>query len=251
MGDTILINEDFHTFELGDFPFDREHSAMGEYHFYPEKGYKGIWYDPITNWSYRGPSWMVTDPALDGRHCMEQQRIAAPGLKKAVPVLRAGETDWKDYTVTVELRPAIDSQISGIAFRYQTSMMHYGFFLVKGGVELHRVNKLERTVIANAALSWSTDEFHTLSVTVKGNHFSCFLDGALGFPAEHERLYLAEAQNSGLRDYAKTNSREYFADCFVYWITYSGNEKRMETFRSAAPETYAYMEKLAANNWGC
>ena len=33
MGDTILINEDFHTFELGDFPFDREHSAMGEYHF--------------------------------------------------------------------------------------------------------------------------------------------------------------------------------------------------------------------------
>lgn len=186
MGDTILINEDFHTFELGDFPFDREHSAMGEYHFYPEKGYKGIWYDPITNWSYRGPSWMVTDPALDGRHCMEQQRIAAPGLKKAVPVLRAGETDWKDYTVTVELRPAIDSQISGIAFRYQTSMMHYGFFLVKGGVELHRVNKLERTVIANTALSWSTDEFHTLSVTVKGNHFSCFLDGTLVMEATDE-----------------------------------------------------------------
>lgn len=63
--------------------------------------------------------------------------------------------------------------------------------------------------------------------------------------------YLAEAQDSGLRDYAKTNSREYFADCFVYWITYSGNEKRMETFRNTAPQTYAYMEKLAANNWAC
>ena len=68
--------------------------------------------------------------------------------------------------------------------------------------------------------------------------------------AEHERLYLAEAQDSGLRDYAKTNSREYFADCFVYWITYSGNEKPMETFWNTAPQTYAYMEKLAANNWG-
>ena len=71
----------------------------------------------------------------------------------------------------------------------------------------------------------------------------------MGFPVEHERLYLAEAQNSCLRDYAKANSREYFADCFVYWITYSGNEKRMETFQNAAPETYAYIEKLAANNW--
>lgn len=36
-----------------------------------------------------------------------------------------------------------------------------------------------------------------------------------------------------------------------YWITYSGNEKRMVTFRNAAPRTYAYMEKLATNNWGC
>ena len=81
------------------------------------------------------------------------------------------------------------------------------------------------------------------------HEFGHFLDGALGFPAEHEQLYLAEAQDSGLRDYAKTNSREYFADCFVYWITYSGNEKRMETFRNAAPKTYAYMEKLSANSW--
>ena len=81
------------------------------------------------------------------------------------------------------------------------------------------------------------------------HEFGHFLDGALGFPAEHERLYLAEAQDSGLRDYAKTNSREYFADCFVYWITYSGNEKRMETFRNAALKTYAYMEKLSANSW--
>lgn len=51
--------------------------------------------------------------------------------------------------------------------------------------------------------------------------------------------------------YAKANSREYFADCFVYWITYSGNEKRMEAFRNATPETYAYMEKLATNKWVC
>ena len=53
-----------------------------------------------------------------------------------------------------------------------------------------------------------------------------------------------------LKDYAKTNSREFFADCFVYWITYSADKKRMDDFRDAAPQTYAYMKKLATNNWG-
>ena len=65
----------------------------------------------------------------------------------------------------------------------------------------------------------------------------------------HEQLYLADAQTSGLRDYAKTNAREYFADCFDYWIAYSGSEKRMETFRNAAPQTWAYFEALKKNNW--
>ena len=71
----------------------------------------------------------------------------------------------------------------------------------------------------------------------------------MGIPAEHEQLYLAEAQNSGLRDYAKTNAREYFADSFDYWIAYSGSKKRMETFRNAAPQTWAYFEALEKNNW--
>ena len=58
---------------------------------------------------------------------------------------------------------------------------------------------------------------------------------------EWEKLYQAEASESILRDYAKTNSREYFADCFAYWVSYSGIEKHMEVFRNAAPQTYAYI----------
>ena len=80
------------------------------------------------------------------------------------------------------------------------------------------------------------------------HEFGLFLDWTPGFSAEHEQLYLAEAQTSGLRDYAKTNAREYFADCFDYRIAYSGNEKRMETFRNAAPQTRAYFEAPEKNN---
>ena len=100
------------------------------------------------------------------------------------------------------------------------------------------------------ATSYGQKTIYISEASATLHEFGHFLDYALGFPAEHERLYLAEAQNSGLRDYAKTNAGEYFADCFDYWVAYSGNEKRMETFRNAAPQTWAYMKKLATNNWG-
>lgn len=100
------------------------------------------------------------------------------------------------------------------------------------------------------ATDYSQKTIYITEANATLHEFGHFLDGQLGFPAEHKQLYLAEAQNSGLRDYAKTNAREYFADCFDYWVAYSGNEKRMETFRNAAPQTWAYMKKLATNNWG-
>ena len=100
------------------------------------------------------------------------------------------------------------------------------------------------------ATNYSQKTIYISEASATLHEFGHFLDYALGFPAEHERLYLAESQNSSLRDYAKTNSREFFADCFVYWITYSADKKRMDDFRDAAPQTYAYMKKLATNNWG-
>lgn len=108
-------------------------------------------------------------------------------------------------------------------------------------------NRLNMSCIGATNYSQKTIYISNASATL--HEFGHFLDGQLGFPAEHEQLYLAEAQTSGLRDYAKTNAREYFADCFDYWIAYSGNEKRMEAFRNAAPQTWAYFEALEKNNW--
>ena len=100
------------------------------------------------------------------------------------------------------------------------------------------------------ATNYSQKTIYLSDASATLHEFGHFLDWRLGFPVEHEHLYLAEAQNSGLRDYAKTNAIEYFADCFDYWITYSADKKRMDDFRDAAPQTYAYMKKLATNNWG-
>lgn len=99
------------------------------------------------------------------------------------------------------------------------------------------------------ATNYSRKTIYISEVSATLHEFGHFLDWTLGFPAEHEQLFRAEAAAAPLRNYAKTNAREYFADCFDYWIAYSGSEKRTETFRNAAPQTWAYFEALEKNNW--
>ena len=81
------------------------------------------------------------------------------------------------------------------------------------------------------------------------HEFGHFLEGALNFPYEHERLYRAEAKNACLRNYAKTNAAEYFADCFAYWIRYRNDAETMSALKQTVPQTYAYFERLEANHW--
>ena len=94
------------------------------------------------------------------------------------------------------------------------------------------------------ATNYSQKTIYLSEASATLHEFGHFLDWTLGIPAEHEQLYLAEAQNSGLRDYAKTNAREYFADCFAYWVKYAGNTNAISLLQECAPMTYRYMEDL-------
>lgn len=76
------------------------------------------------------------------------------------------------------------------------------------------------------------------------HEFGHFLDWLLGFPTEHEQLFRAEAAAAPLRNYAKTNAREYFADCFAYWVKYAENANAISLLQECAPMTYRYMEDL-------
>lgn len=94
------------------------------------------------------------------------------------------------------------------------------------------------------ATNYSQKTIYLSEASATLHEFGHFLDWTLGIPAEHEQLYLAEAQNSGLRDYSKTNAREYFADCFAYWVKYAGNTNAISLLQECAPMTYRYMEDL-------
>ena len=83
------------------------------------------------------------------------------------------------------------------------------------------------------------------------HEFGHFLDELMGFPSQTEGFYQEESGTAAalLRPYALTNEREYFADCFVYWLTYRDNSKKMAALQSVAPRTYAYFFMLEENGW--
>lgn len=118
-------------------------------------------------------------------------------------------------------------------------------------IDFDYISELSKQLNMNCigATNYSQKTIYISEASATLHEFGHFLDWMLGFPAEHEQLYLAEAQNSGLRDYAKTNAREYFADCFDYWITHGSNSEMMEHLRKNTPQTWAYFEALEKNNW--
>lgn len=66
------------------------------------------------------------------------------------------------------------------------------------------------------ATNYSQKAIYISEASATLHEFGHFLDWTLGFPAEHEQLFRAEAAAAPLRNYAKTNAREYFADSFDY-----------------------------------
>ena len=99
--------------------------------------------------------------------------------------------------------------------------------------------------------SYSEKRIYVSTPSSTIHEFGHFLEWVLRFPPEHEMLYReeAEAALAVLREYAATNSHEYFADYFAFWIRNSADEARMERLKTAAPQTYEYFSALEACNW--
>lgn len=171
----VLLKDDFASFPIGPLPFDREHSAMGEYHYFPQQGYTGPWYDPITNCFFRGPNWTVTRQG--NVRFMEQMRVRNPLTHDVCSVLAAGDERWTDYTAAVSLRALSTADRVGLLFRYQTSLMHYAFFLCAGQAELWKVDKTERTLLKTVPFPYDSDTLYRLSVRCQGDDFALSIDG--------------------------------------------------------------------------
>ena len=79
------------------------------------------------------------------------------------------------------------------------------------------------------------------------HEFGHFLDCAMGFPQEHKDLYALEAASAPMKQHAKSNSLEYFAEFFAYWL--SGSTRTLAQLKELTPETYVYFESLEITHW--
>lgn len=100
--------------------------------------------------------------------------------------------------------------------------------------------------------SYGTEQIYVSSSLATVHEFGHFLDQQLQFPEIHENLFQEEAQSarSILREYSATNSREYFADYFAFWIKNQNNKSCMERLKAVSPQAYRYFSSLEADNWG-
>ena len=109
----------------------------------------------------------------------------------------------------------------------------------------------ERNMSCIGATNYGSRQITVSSAGATVHEFGHFLDELMGFPSQTEGFYQEESGTAAalLRPYALTNEQEYFADCFVYWLTYRDNSKKMASLCSAAPKTYAYLLALESQNW--
>lgn len=180
-----LCKEDFQDFAIGEFPYDPEHTATGEYHYIVEDGYRGNWVDQVCNYTYNGtgPSWLITE--LDGIHFMESMRIEKNRPHRIFPTLETGEHLWKDYFVTAKIQRLSQKGIAGIAFCMNNSIDTLVFALCdKDKAELHYRHKEEIIPLASCGFTHDCDTLYTLGVDCIGETVICYIDGTEVLRAE-------------------------------------------------------------------
>ena len=146
-----LIKEDFKDLELNEFPYDKAHSALGEYHYVKQEGNYGKWYDPIClhQWRSMDGSWLVTSDGTN--RYLEQNRgdNTKASFKNVFCCLVHEQKIYSDYILEFELRQFELTNFSGMAFNYETSRS-YDFIGIKGKDVLFIGDTLHDLEVANA-----------------------------------------------------------------------------------------------------
>ncbi|MBD2843846.1 hypothetical protein IDH44_01465 [Paenibacillus sp. IB182496] len=171
-----LLHERFSDFAIGPFPYDPKHSALGEYHYYPNPGYTGDWHDPVVYYGWLGPTWIVTEYA--GAHYMEQTRPQA-AIRPEWPLLVKGDPSWRDYTLQAQVRPLSTASHTGIVCRYQHGRRYYFLGLEGGRLRLLKRDQESVHELASADFAYDCDHSYELRVVCAGDRLRGYVDGAL------------------------------------------------------------------------
>ncbi|MBQ7864252.1 MAG: hypothetical protein IJ353_07300 [Lachnospiraceae bacterium] len=185
---TVLFQDDFKQFPIGEFPYDKNHSAMGEYNYIVNEGYYGGWVDMVCNHTYNGSgaSWIITED--EGKHFMEQMRLVDNRPHKTHPMLMTGTNRWNEYTVSATIRSFNTDGSTGIGFKCINSLNLYVFVLEDKKAKLLYRHKQKETELASCEFDYNCDDFYVLTAACEGNTVRCFINGIELFSYAEDRL---------------------------------------------------------------
>ncbi len=178
MKNHILFSEDFLHFPIGEFPFDPDHTATGEYHYIVEKGERGAWVDQVVNYEWRGhgPSWLITEQ--NGRHFIESMRIEKNRPHRMFPTLQTGRPSWRNTILRVRMRRLSLHGMAGVAFCMNHSIDTLVFSLEnRDTARLAHRYKEEIRVLDEVPFACDSDTEYALCVNVEGEHVRCMING--------------------------------------------------------------------------
>ena len=187
MKNVVLSNEDFQDFPIGEFPYDRDHTAMGEYQYVVANGYHGNWVDMVCNYTYNGtgPTWLITE--RDGRHFMESMRIEKNRPHRMFPTLETGKHQWKDYEVSVSVRRLSQKGMAGLVFSMNHSIDTLVFYLDgKDKAAVAYRHKEEVQVLKEVSFPHSCDQEYRLKVDCDGRIAKVYVDDQELFRVEDD-----------------------------------------------------------------
>lgn len=175
-----IINEDFSDFKLGELPYDKGHTALGEYHYIKKDGYFGNWYDPISlhQWRSCDGSWLITED--NGVRFLEQNRgdNSFDAFKNVYACLVHKNKLYSYYTLKFNLRIFELNQYCGMAFCYKTSRNYYAVGVKGNIISLYRRYQENFEVISSCEVLF--DDFKTYSFKVDVSKNVCvYLDDKL------------------------------------------------------------------------
>lgn len=178
-----LYKEDFKDFSLDEFPYDKAHSALGEYHYLKQDGYYGNWYDPISNhqWRSMDGSWLITSDGTN--RFLEQNRghQSRGAFENVYSCLVLKDKILCDFTLEFDIRLFDTSKYCGMAFSYITSRNYYAVALKNDELVLFKRNQEDFIILAKVDYTINDLDTYHVKLSIKNGEVFVYLNNEFSF----------------------------------------------------------------------
>lgn len=209
--------EDFSDFNLDEFPYDKNHTALGEYHHFMPEGYMGKFYDPINNhqWRSMDGSWLIS--YYNNKKYLEQNRgyYQKGYFFDLTCLLVLNDEFLKNYNLETKLIMNSTKYYSGMAILYIHSRKYIGIRLNDNKIQIYYKNQKEEILIKERNFNYESLKEYKLNINVLNNNIKVYIDDYLYLDVNQKYLEKGKvafmSQNSCRYEYLKIemNEEEY------------------------------------------